>query len=316
MSPSIESVMEEIDSAIKFEHPKEKTITVRELIKKDFGVDLPIKGGNGNSIDNPVIIEYVVPNDYVSVEYAYLKYLCIGRKLPEWKVIKQSLMEHNGRKIDQLKFQYPEWENGQKFTVTENYYFDITECFGKDLFSSKPDENELDEKQETVKTKPNSINKKLTYNSTFDEVGWSLRDTLDEIKQKGETKQLKFDMLLKYGRIKLMEGNANEAYQIFQQCSIHAVDNGIPDVKELYYWASRSTEEQGNKERALNGYLMLLENEQNIKDEDFVNAVLDRLILFGDITTLVDEYKKRRHEEMTNPKDLLGKVLKFLRENK
>lgn len=158
--------------------------------------------------------------------------------------------------------------------------------------------------------------KKLTYYSTFDEVGWSLRDTLDEIKQKGETKQLKFDMLLKYGRIKLMEGNANEAYQIFQQCSIHAIDNGISDVKELYYWASRSTEERGNKERALNGYLMLLENEQNIKDEDFVNAVLDRLILFGDITPLVDEYKKRRHEEMNNPKDLLGKMLKFLRENK
>jgi hypothetical protein len=60
----------------------------------------------------------------------------------------------------------------------------------------------------------------------------------------------------------------------------------------------------------------LLENEENQKDEEFVNAVLDRLNLFGNITTLVDEYKKRRHEEMTNPKDLLGKVLKFLRENK
>ncbi|MBX3164202.1 MAG: hypothetical protein KF900_06940 [Bacteroidetes bacterium] len=114
----------------------------RDLIKKDFGVDLPIKGGNGNSIDSPVIIEYVIPNDYVGVEYAYLKYLGIGRGI-EWKRTKQALIEHNGRSIDKLTIEFPEWENGQKFTVTENYYFDITECFGKDLFSEE--EKEFDE---------------------------------------------------------------------------------------------------------------------------------------------------------------------------
>lgn len=159
--------------------------------------------------------------------------------------------------------------------------------------------------------------KKLTYNSSFNEVGWSLRETLDEIKQHGETKELKYEMLLRFGRIKLMEGKLNEAYQIFQQCGNHSIDNGVDNIKELYYWTSRCLEEQGNKERALNGYLMLLEVEQNIEnDEEFVNAVLDRLILFGDITSLVNEYKNRRNEEMTNPKDLLGKVLKILRENK
>lgn len=159
--------------------------------------------------------------------------------------------------------------------------------------------------------------KKLTYESTLDEIGWSLRDTLDEIKQKGETKDLKYEMLLKFGRLKLIEGNLNEAYQIFQQCSIHAINNDVRDIKELYYWTSRCLEEQGNKERALNGYLMLLEKEQFIEnDEDFVNAVLDRLTLFGDITLLVAQYKNKRNEEMNNPKDLLGKVIKLLREAK
>ena len=159
--------------------------------------------------------------------------------------------------------------------------------------------------------------KKITYNSTLNEVGWSLRDTLEEIKQFGETKELKYEMLLKYGRLKLMEGNLNEAYQIFQQCSIHSIDNGVQNIKDLYYWTSRCLEEQGNKERALNGYLMLLEKEQFIEnDEEFVNAVLDRLTLFGNITSLVNEYKNKRNEEMNNPKDLLGKVIKFLREAK
>ena len=128
--------------------------------------------------------------------------------------------------------------------------------------------------------------KKLTFQSTFNEVGWSLRETLDEIEKQGETKQLKFDMLLKYGRVLLMQSKLNEAYQTFQQCSIHAIDNGVPDVKELYYWTSRCQEEQGNKERAINGYLMLLERERFTENnEEFVDAVLDRLILFGDIST-------------------------------
>lgn len=161
------------------------------------------------------------------------------------------------------------------------------------------------------------MKKGLNYQSAFDDVGWSLRETLDEIRLHGETKQLKFDMLLKYGRLKLMEGNLVDAYQIFQQCSNHAMDNGISEVKELYYWTSRCQEAQGNKERALTGYLMLLERDRFIdNDDEFINAILDRLILFGDVSSLITEYKKRRTEEMNNPKDELGKVIKFLREQK
>lgn len=161
------------------------------------------------------------------------------------------------------------------------------------------------------------MEKNIKYQGTIDDMGWSLRKTLDEIEKNGETRQLKFDMLLKYGRLLLLEGKANDAYEVFQQCSIHSVDNGITDVKELYYWTSRCQEEQGNMERALNGYIMLLERERFIEnDEIFVNAVLDRLILFGDISTLVNEYKNRKFEEMNNPKDLLGKVIKLLREVK
>lgn len=157
---------------------------------------------------------------------------------------------------------------------------------------------------------------KLTYQSTFDDVGKSLMETLGEIEKEGETKQLKFDMLLKYGRILLMEKKLEKAYQTFQQCSIHAVDNGISDVKDLYYWTSRCHEERGNKEMAIKGYLMLLERERFIENyEEFVDAVLDRLILFGDISALVNDYKKKGAEELNNPKDLLGKVIKLLKEN-
>ena len=159
----------------------------------------------------------------------------------------------------------------------------------------------------------------LTYKSTYEDIGWSLRDTLDKIKQDGETKELKFEMLYKYGRLLFMDGDIDKAYNVLQQCSIHSIDNFVVTDydKELYYWAARCLEAQGKKDLALNGYLLLLENESYTKDDDvFVNEILDRLPLFGDITEFVNEYKKTRQEEKENPKDLLGKVIKFLKENK
>jgi len=63
------------------------------------------------------------------------------------------------------------------------------------------------------------------------------------------------------------------------QCSVHAIDNWVDDVKEMYYWSARCLEEQVDKERAIGGYLRLLESEKKIKDEAFLNAVLDRLNL-------------------------------------
>ncbi len=82
---------------------------------------------------------------------------------------------------------------------------------------------------------------------------------MDTIKAEGETPQLKFDMLLKYGRVFFLEGNYERAYEVFQQCSIHGIDHGVKDLKDLYFWSSRCLEEKRDTERAKNGYLMLLE---------------------------------------------------------
>lgn len=160
------------------------------------------------------------------------------------------------------------------------------------------------------------MSRKLNYQSSYEEIGWSLRETLDEIQKNGETKHLKFEMLLKYGRLLLHQGKLNEAYQTFQQCSIYALENGVLDVKELYYWTSRCFEAQGDIQRALGSYLMLLERDKFVEnDEPFVNEILDRIIKFGNVTPLINKYKKARAEEMANPKDLLGQVIKYLKEN-
>jgi hypothetical protein len=114
-------------------------MTLRELIKIDFETDLEISGGNGNSINNCIIIHKTVINDYVGTEYFILKCLGIGRNI-EWKTIGQSLLFENDRTIDKVKIETKELTETEIITQIENYYFDITECFGNDNDESFFDE--------------------------------------------------------------------------------------------------------------------------------------------------------------------------------
>ncbi len=102
-------------------------MNLRQLLREDFDIDLPIRGGNGNSIDNPIIIERTEINHYVGTEYTILELLGIGRGI-EWKMVSQHLMQHNDRSIDKLKIETVETTETEIITQIENYYFDITEC--------------------------------------------------------------------------------------------------------------------------------------------------------------------------------------------
>jgi len=105
-------------------------INLRAMLKEDFGIDLPISGGTGNSRDRPVVIQYRVPNDYVAVEHTVLRCLGIGRRV-KWKLLQQALIEHNGRKLDQMKIETERTTDTQVITQIENYYFDVSECLGR-----------------------------------------------------------------------------------------------------------------------------------------------------------------------------------------
>jgi hypothetical protein len=105
-------------------------INLRAMLKADFGIDLPISGGTGNSRDAPVVIHYRVPNDYVAVEHTVLNCLGMGRRV-EWKLLQQALIEHNGRKLDQMKIETKKTTDTEILTQIENYYFDVTECLGR-----------------------------------------------------------------------------------------------------------------------------------------------------------------------------------------
>ncbi len=105
-------------------------IKLKELLKNDFGIDFPISGGTGNSIDNPIVIHRTGSNDYTATEYAILRCLGIGRRI-DWKLLRQSLIHQNGKVFDQMKIETRMVTEDEIITCIENYYFDITECFGQ-----------------------------------------------------------------------------------------------------------------------------------------------------------------------------------------
>lgn len=98
----------------------EKDLSIKERLKQDFGVDLPILGGAGQTIDDPVIIDPKF-KDWSSVEYSYIRLInqAAGRS---WEVVGVAMIKHGQRKIDQLKLRI----DGDKDNFY-NYYFDVTE---------------------------------------------------------------------------------------------------------------------------------------------------------------------------------------------
>jgi hypothetical protein len=111
-------------------------MTLKYLLKSDFGVDLHISGGSGNSIENPIVIHRTDLNDYTSTEHLILKCLGIRRKI-EWKILEQLLISQDEKKFDKIRIETKEMTDSEIITQIENYYFDITECFGNEVKQEK-----------------------------------------------------------------------------------------------------------------------------------------------------------------------------------
>lgn len=108
------------DEEIVFDFPN-----IKESIKKEFNVDIPISGGNGSSSENPIIIERAEINDYVGAEYACIKYMCKLKDL-EWDITRKLTEQHNNRMMD-VFYIYLEYKDGTATMAT--LYFDIDDCF-------------------------------------------------------------------------------------------------------------------------------------------------------------------------------------------
>ncbi|RPD38378.1 hypothetical protein [Chitinophaga barathri] len=101
--------------------------SLRERLSALFNVSLPISGGSGETIDEPIIISITGCALFVEVQYHVLELIWKSRGLP-WEVHKQNLIEHQDRTIDKLVIKTREVSEDHISYRYENFFFDITDC--------------------------------------------------------------------------------------------------------------------------------------------------------------------------------------------
>jgi len=116
-----------------------KSESLKEIFKREFGHDLPISGGTGNSIDNAIKIDKEY-EDWSDVLYTCLR---LSNRLLQrnWKIVLQTTIEKNGRTFDKIKL---EIEGDDKNYY--NYYFDISDHLNSPLYgggTAWPDKGDL-----------------------------------------------------------------------------------------------------------------------------------------------------------------------------
>jgi hypothetical protein len=136
--------------------------SLKEIIFQVFGVTLPIRGGMGDSMENAVIIERILPFiDHVSIEHEVVNFIVKGRDLHSWKMIKQQLLFENGKTYDKLEVNVVSNQEGKLVQHTENYYFDISDCFGPE----KKSQSEEDKKMAEMKLFLDKLNEAIDHKS-------------------------------------------------------------------------------------------------------------------------------------------------------
>lgn len=119
----------------------------------------------------------------------------------------------------------------------------------------------------------------LNFKSSYNDIGNSLMITLNEIDLKGETPFLKSQMLYKFARIKFLEKKYEESYKLLGESNSITIMDNLPENKEIYYWTGRVLEAQGKKEIANENYKKVLSRARFLKDQEFVDEILDRIYL-------------------------------------
>lgn len=102
------------------------------MLATDFGYDLDISGGTGQSVESAIVINSSHPSDALRNELLVLRGLGRGRGV-YWRSISTSTIDEDGRSILQRKIETKEFQKNEIITQTENYYFDrvntsIFEC--------------------------------------------------------------------------------------------------------------------------------------------------------------------------------------------
>lgn len=113
---------------------------IRQEFLEEYGVDLPISGGSGNSIDMSVIIEYEAGPNYQEVEDTFIN--CLSQEFNfTWSLISREVKEVDGLVIEvvSINWEFNEEEEDDEiaFSPVKEFYFDITRCVAPESAGAK-----------------------------------------------------------------------------------------------------------------------------------------------------------------------------------
>lgn len=106
---------------------QENIVSLRDMLKRDFGLDIKIAGGNGQSRDDPIIILNSNQFDASMTEMHILRAIGKGRGIL-WRTVKRISLENNRVSTEQIKIETKEVTPSEIITQLENYYFDVSKA--------------------------------------------------------------------------------------------------------------------------------------------------------------------------------------------
>jgi hypothetical protein len=98
---------------------------LRQMLLRDFKKKLPISGGFGQSVDEPIVITTPDPEDaaLTQLEVARCIYGFNGRY---WRLIERTAVPTDLRRIEKMSCEIKFIEDDQVITETRNFYFDLS----------------------------------------------------------------------------------------------------------------------------------------------------------------------------------------------
>jgi hypothetical protein len=111
-------------------------MSFRKTVKIKFNVDLEILGGDGTSLENPIVINQTQQYNYVSLEKKCIDYACHILQM-DWVMEKQELIEHEGKSIDVIRIGTSTGGDFKYNIKQTSFYFDVTDCIKNSLTAAE-----------------------------------------------------------------------------------------------------------------------------------------------------------------------------------
>lgn len=114
-------------------------------------------------------------------------------------------------------------------------------------------------KKELVEFSKSVINGRIPLDANLNQIIPAINSIVEEINSRGQHPKLLMRYFYLLGRIKYLQRNFDECQEAFGQCNIIALNEGLPDIHETFYWFAKINEAKGEKENAKMYYGFALE---------------------------------------------------------